>query len=79
MTLFVVQPVFLWLQEKVVNGRSSCLSCRNHIIGREIAVAFISESCHPVIPSQLQKFRQVLEDAMRIDYSRACVQVVQVP
>jgi hypothetical protein len=23
-----------------------------HILGREVAVAFISESCHPVIPAQ---------------------------
>jgi hypothetical protein len=48
-----VQPVFPWSQEKVVSGRS-CLPFRSHtFLEGKVAVAFISESCHPVIPAQL--------------------------
>jgi hypothetical protein len=68
-----VQPVFPWSQEKVVSGRS-CLPFRNHtflLAGKVVAVAFISESCHPVIPAQW--YRQMLENAMRIDHLKACV------
>jgi hypothetical protein len=70
-----IQPVFPWSQEKVVSGRSCSLPFRNHtFLEGKVAVAFISESCYPVIPAQW--YRQMLENAMRIDHLRACVKRV---
>jgi hypothetical protein len=45
--------VFPLSQEKVVVSGRSCLPFRNHtFLEGEVALAFISESCHPVIPAQ---------------------------